>query len=127
MQPLPVLMVAQVKLVGPTQPAGNELNPAVIDRSVAVAPSSVTNVTLNGALNPTVTLRTLVVEGMATTLSLLYVEVSGYSVLTTRPHAANNAKLTTMAEQLTNFGAFVICLMPIIVSKERQGSNCATF
>src|SRR5580700_9510078 len=127
MQPLPVLMVVQVKLVGPTQPAGNELNPSVIERFVAVAPSSVTNVTLNGALNPTATLRTLVVEGMATTLSLLYVAVSLYLVLTSCPHAANNAKLIMVAKRLSNFSAFVICLTPLIVSKERQGSYCATF
>src|ERR1700677_303500 len=116
MQPLPVVMVAQVKLVGPPQPAGNELNPAVIDRSVAIAPSSVTNVTLNGALDPTITLRASVVEGIATTLSLLYVAVSAYLVLTSCPHAANNAKITMMAGRLSNFRAFIICLTPLIVS-----------
>src|ERR1700735_743576 len=127
MQPLPVVMVGQVKLVGPPQPAGNELNPAVIDRSVAIAPSSVTNVTVNGALDPAATLRTSVVEGMATTLSLLYVAVSAYLVLVSCPHAASNAKLTMMAKRLSDFRAFIICLTPHIVNKERQRSNCVTF
>src|SRR5580698_1902208 len=103
MQPLPVVIMEQVKLVGPPQPGGNELNPVVIDRSVAIAPSSVTNVTVNGALDPTATLRVSVVEGMATTLSSLYVAVSAYLALTSCPQAANNAKIARMAERLSNF------------------------
>jgi hypothetical protein len=75
MQPLPVLTAAQVKLVGPVQPAGRSLNPAVIDRFVAVAPSSVVKVTLNAALDPMVTLRLPFADGVATTESFVRLNV----------------------------------------------------
>jgi hypothetical protein len=76
MQPLPVLTEAQVKVVGPLQPAGKALNPVVIDRFVAVAPSSVLNVTLNEVLDPTTTLMALVVE-VATTLLFVRADAGG--------------------------------------------------
>jgi len=71
MQPLPVLTEAHVKLVGPVQPAGRALNPDVIDRLVAALPSLVVKVTLNVALAPTTTFTVLVVEDVATMLSLV--------------------------------------------------------
>jgi hypothetical protein len=76
MQPLPVLTEAQVKLCGPLQPAGRTLNPVVIDRFVAVAPSSVLNVTLNEVLDPTTTLMALVVE-VATMLLFVRADAGG--------------------------------------------------
>jgi hypothetical protein len=76
MQPLPVLTEAQVKLVGPLQPAGKALNPVVIDRFVAVLPSSVVNATLNAVLDPTATLMALVVE-VATMLLFVRADAGG--------------------------------------------------
>jgi hypothetical protein len=99
MQPLPMLTMAQVKLLGPLQPAGNAFNPALIDKFVAMPPSSVMNVTVYLVLNPTATLSASVVEGMATMLSLLGIEASANLELTTSwPQAANNAKVAKIAE-----------------------------
>jgi len=78
MQPLPVLTEAQAKLAGPLQPAGKALNPEVIDRFVAVLPSSVVNVTLNPALCPTATLMGPVGEGVATMLSFVVADAGGF-------------------------------------------------
>jgi hypothetical protein len=75
MQPLPVLTEAQVRLEGPLQPAGKVPNPAVIDRFVAVAPSSVVNVKLNAAPDPTTTSMAPLGEGVATIL--LFVGIDG--------------------------------------------------
>jgi hypothetical protein len=76
MQPLPVLTEAQVKLCGPLQPAGRALNPVVIDRFVAAAPSSVVNVTLNALLDPTTTLMALAVA-VATMLLFIGADAAG--------------------------------------------------
>jgi hypothetical protein len=74
MQPLPVLTEAQVKLVGPVQPAGKVPSPEVIDRFVAVAPSLVVNVTVVAVLDPTTALMVLAVDGVATTVSFVPLE-----------------------------------------------------
>jgi hypothetical protein len=106
MQPLPVLTEAQVKLVGPVQPAGKVANPVVIDRFVAVLPSSVVNVTLNGVLDPTTTLMVLVVEEVATMLSLV---VGGEDdPPPPPPHAVNVARHAKTAQCFSNFRALVI-------------------
>jgi hypothetical protein len=78
MQPLPVLTEAQAKLAGPLQPAGKALNPEVIDRFVAVLPSSVVNVTLNAALCPTATLMAPVGDGVATIVSFVAADAAGF-------------------------------------------------
>ena len=99
MQPLPVLTEAQVKVAGPVQPAGKALNPDVIERFVAVLPSSVVNVTLNVALDPTTTLTVLVVDDVATMLSLV---VGGGEdpPPPPPPHAVNVAEHANTAKQL---------------------------
>jgi len=56
MQPLPTLTEAQVKVAGPVQPAGRSPNPEVIEKLVAVPPSSVVNATLSEVLDPMATL-----------------------------------------------------------------------
>jgi hypothetical protein len=101
MQPLPVLTEAQVKLVGPVQPAGKVPNPVVIDRFVAVLPSSVVNVTLNAVLDPTTTLMGLVVDEVATMLS--FVVFGGGEEDPPPLHAANSARLTRTVQRFTNF------------------------
>src|SRR4029077_10290848 len=103
MQPLPVLTEAQVKLVGPVQPAGKVPNPVVIDRFVAVLPSSVVNVTLNAVLDPTTTLMALVVEEVATMLSFVGVGGGVEEEDPPPPHAANVARLATTAKRVRNF------------------------
>jgi hypothetical protein len=108
MQPLPVLTEAQVNVAGPVQPAGKALNPEVMDRLVAVSPSSVVNVTLNVALEPTATLTVPVGEGVATMLSFVFVGGGGGKDDPPPPHAANMPKVATMAELLSNFQVLII-------------------
>ncbi|MDP9082551.1 MAG: hypothetical protein M3N50_02120 [Pseudomonadota bacterium] len=106
MQPLPVLTEAQLKLAGPVQPAGKVLNPVVIDKFVADLPSSVVNVTLNAALEPTTTLMALVVEEVATMLSFVGVAEEDPPP----PHAANVARLAKTAQRFSNFRVLIIGL-----------------
>ena len=108
MQPLPVLTEAQVKVAGPVHPAGKALNPEVMDRPVAVSPSSVVNVTLNVALDPTATLTVPVGEAVATTLSFVFVGVGGGEDDPPPPHAASMPKVATMAERLRNVHLLII-------------------
>jgi len=111
MQPLPVLTEAQVKLAGPVQPAGKALNPEVMDRLVAVSPSSVVNVTLNVALEPTATLTVPVGEDVATIVSFVFVLVGGGED-DPPPQAAKMPKLATMAQLLSNFRLLIIRVCP---------------
>ena len=108
MQPLPVLTEAQVKVAGPLQPAGKVLNPEVMDRPVAVSPSSVVNVTLNVALDPTATLTVPVGEAVATILLFVLVLAGGGEDDPPPPHAANMHKVATMAERLSNVHLLII-------------------
>ena len=84
------------------------LNPVVIDRFVAVLPSSVVNVTLNSVLDPTTTLMALVVEEVATMLSFVRVGVGEDDP--PPPHAANTPKLATTAKRVSNFRVLIIGL-----------------
>jgi hypothetical protein len=104
MQPLPVLTDAQLKLVTPLQPAGKVLNPDVIARFVAVLPSSVVNVTLNVALDPTATLMGLVVDGVATILSFVVVGPEDPPP----PQAAKVARLASMVQRPSIFRMLII-------------------
>ena len=120
MQPLPVLTEAQVKAVGPVQPAGKALNPVVIDRLVAVFPSLVVKVTLNVALDPTTTLMALVVDEVATMLSFVVVVVIGAEEDPPPPHAAKIARLVTMAPRLSNFRVLIIGLPAVVITSPIQ-------
>jgi hypothetical protein len=108
MQPLPVLIEAQVKVVGPVQPEGKALNPEVMDSPVAVSPSSVVKVTLNVALDPTATLTLPAGEAVATMLSFVFVVVGGGEYDPPPPHAANMPKVAAMAELPSNFQVLII-------------------
>jgi hypothetical protein len=110
MQPLPVLTEAQVKLVGPVQPAGKALNPVVIDRFVAVLPSLVVNVTLKVVLDPIATLMAPVVDGVATILLSSAAGGGGADPPPPPPHAAKAAILATMAQRLSNFDVLIMDL-----------------
>ena len=102
-----MLTEAQVKLAGPLQPAGKALNPAVIDRFVAVAPSSVVNVTLSAAPDPTTTSMAPFGEGVATILLFVGVdEVGNWEEDTPYPQAAKIAKLAAAAQRLSSFRVF---------------------
>jgi hypothetical protein len=113
-QPLPVLTEAQVKLVGPVQPAGKALKPEVIDKFVAVLPSLVVNVTLTAWLCPTGTLMTPVGEGVATIVLFVVVGVVGVVGAgdppppPPPPHAAKIARLATTVQRLSNFTVSII-------------------
>jgi hypothetical protein len=111
-QPLPVLTEAQVKLVGPVQPAGKALKPEVIDKFVAVLPSLVVNVTLIAWLFPTGTLMTPVGEGVATIALFVVVGVVGVvgagDPPSPPPHAVKIARLATTVQRLSNLTVFII-------------------
>src|SRR5277367_5601479 len=107
MQPLPVLTEAQVKLVGPLQPAGKALNPLVTDRFVAVLPSSVVKVTLKAVVDPTTTLMALVVEEVATILSFVLGGAEDPPP-PPPPHAAKIVRVGTMAQRLSDFSVLII-------------------
>jgi hypothetical protein len=111
-QPLPVLTEAQVKLVGPVQPAGKALKPEVIDKFVAVLPSLVVNVTLIAWLCPTGTLMTPVGEGVATIVLFVVVGVVGVvgagDPPSPPPHAVKIARLATTVQRLSNLTVFII-------------------
>jgi hypothetical protein len=125
MQPLPVLTEAQVKLVGPLQPAGKALDPLVIARFVAGIPSSVVNVILTVVLDPTTTLK-LVVEVATTLLFEVRRPPGGLDTIgldTTGPHAANISRLaTTTIQRLSNFSVLLI-IWPAAFIKM---SSCST-
>jgi hypothetical protein len=110
MQPLPVLTEAQVRLVGPVQPAGKALNPDVIEKLVAVLPSLVVNVTLNAWLCPTATLIGPVGEGVATIVLFVPTgtEIPPPPPPPPPPHAAKIARLATTVQRLSNFTVFII-------------------
>ena len=120
-----MLTVAQAKLVGPVQPAGNVLNPVVIDRFVAVLPSSVVNVTLNVALDPTTTLIGPIVDGVATILLFVVVGGGGGGGAEDPPppHAAKIAGLATMTHRLNNFRVLIISLSAAITKWPIQFSD----
>jgi hypothetical protein len=61
-----MLTEAQVKVLGPVQWDGRSVNPEVMDRFVAVAPSLVVKVTLNVVLDPMATIRVPFADGVAT-------------------------------------------------------------
>ena len=123
MQPLPVLTEAQVKLVGPVQPAGKAPKPVVMERFVAVSPSLVVNVTLSAVLEPTATFRAPVSEGVATMLSFVRVLVGAALDDPPPPHAANMQKLAAIAEPLSNFQVLIIGLSAAFIKLPIQPAD----
>jgi len=108
MQPLPVLTEEQEKLVGPVQPDGKEDNPEVIERLDADFPSSVVNVTLKLVLEPTSTLMSLVVEGVATILLLLVVTGTGGAADDPPPPPPHAVRIATLPATLHDFRDFKV-------------------
>ena len=69
-QPLPVLTVAQLKVAGPLQPAGNADNPEVMESKVIGCASLEVNDRLNALLPPLTTDTVPAAEGVTSMTSL---------------------------------------------------------